>query len=125
MEVERLVQLVDFRCRRAWGAQNALSCLETCLSVYPEPSNRTITAFIDDSIRRWDRVTMTLRATTLLPGQVLELAAACTLGPSLDVDTDAEMRSLIFSHFRVSGSAADVFFVGIGIGIGTVPWSFW
>ena len=39
----------------------------------------------------------------LLPEQVLEMAAACTLGPSLDVDTDAEMRSLIFSHFRVSG----------------------
>lgn len=34
--------------------------------------------------------------------QALELAAACTIGPSLDVDADPMLRSHIFSHFRVS-----------------------
>lgn len=33
--------------------------------------------------------------------QMLKSAAACTIGASLDVDTDAEMCSLIYSHFRV------------------------
>ncbi|CAM9257348.1 unnamed protein product, partial [Hapterophycus canaliculatus] len=36
----------------------------------------------------------------IYPSKALELAAACTIGLSLDVDTDSEMRSLIFSHFR-------------------------
>lgn len=38
---------------------------------------------------------------------MLELAAACTIGASVDIDTDSEMRSLIFSHFRVSGLGID------------------
>ncbi|CAM9114977.1 unnamed protein product, partial [Ectocarpus sp. 4 AP-2014] len=34
------------------------------------------------------------------PSKMLELAAACTIGASVDIDSDSEMRSLIFSHFR-------------------------
>lgn len=34
--------------------------------------------------------------------QSLELAAACALGSAVDVDSEPALRSLIFSHFRVS-----------------------
>lgn len=91
-----------------WGAPRTLKGSRQTATCEGMPSTLVLLVSPPSTLKLWPmallyRITMTLRATVLLADQVLELAAACTLGPSLDVDTDAEMRSLIFSHFRVSG----------------------